>query len=128
MSAQLTKTHSQRDTDRLVAAGWTLKSEFRVAPNDEPYEYLLAWEHGGEAAYWRAKTWDEQGCKVCRQQWLSRGEIPNRLGGANGGVLLYRCDTCGTFWEETTREAHEITEAEARKVFPHLFQEAENHA
>jgi hypothetical protein len=31
-----------------VAAGWTVRTEFRVPDDEEPYEYILEWLLDGE--------------------------------------------------------------------------------
>jgi len=45
---KLAKAHSSLIADLYVQAGWTIKTEFRVAGDDEPYEYLLEWPYEGE--------------------------------------------------------------------------------
>jgi hypothetical protein len=42
------KCHSQHLADEYVRIGWTLVSEFRDKPDEEPYEYVLAWKKDDE--------------------------------------------------------------------------------
>lgn len=44
---KMTKTHSQKHADEFIRLGWTLKYEFRVEGDTEPYEYILEWKHEG---------------------------------------------------------------------------------
>lgn len=63
------------------------------------------------------------GCDKCRMGFLS-SEMPppTKLAHYRGGpLILYRCDVCGTYWEEDPHHPVAITEAEARKKFPHAF-------
>jgi hypothetical protein len=46
----MAKCHSQRAANEFLRLGWTLKKEFRVAGDEEPYEYLFVWEGAGEPA------------------------------------------------------------------------------
>jgi hypothetical protein len=59
-----------------------------------------------------------QGCEVCRRQWLVDGRLPHRLGANAGAAVLYRCDACETWWEETPRGTQAITDDEARGSYP----------
>jgi hypothetical protein len=43
-----TKAHGIASAARLAALGWTLVTEFRESPDDQPYEYLFLWEKPGE--------------------------------------------------------------------------------
>lgn len=45
--AILTKAHSHLVALQLTALGWTLRHEFRVAPLEEPYEYVFEWSGDG---------------------------------------------------------------------------------
>ena len=38
-----TKAHAKPVAEKLLSQGWTLRQEFRVAPDDEPYEYFFEW-------------------------------------------------------------------------------------
>ena len=40
----LGKAHSSLVAQRFLALGWTLRREFRAAPDEEPYEYLFEWQ------------------------------------------------------------------------------------
>ncbi len=44
----LAKVHSQRHADEYLRFGWTLKHEFRVPGDDEPYEYVFEWLAQGD--------------------------------------------------------------------------------
>jgi hypothetical protein len=56
----------------------------------------------------------QRGCETCRRQWLVDGCLPHRLGANAGGAVLYRCDACQAWWEETPRGTQAITDEEAR--------------
>lgn len=43
--ALMAKTHSETQTERFIALGWTLAVEIK-ATNGETYEWLLRWDHG----------------------------------------------------------------------------------
>jgi len=63
------------------------------------------------------KKWEDQGCADCRQAALVGFPAPLlQLGHIGGGHLLYRCQKCGAYWEETLREAHEISKVEAQAL------------
>jgi hypothetical protein len=54
------------------------------------------------------KEFDDQGCEICRQQWLS-GTHPRELFVcASEQVSFYQCDACGAYWEETNRYAAQV--------------------
>ena len=40
---------------------------------------------------------------------------------SQGPIFLHRCEHCGTYWEVNLREAHIISEEEARAKFPQVF-------
>jgi hypothetical protein len=42
------KACSQKIADEYVRLGWTLRHEFRVPGDNQPYEYLLEWRQGTE--------------------------------------------------------------------------------
>ncbi|RZU64134.1 hypothetical protein EV379_0428 [Microterricola gilva] len=59
------------------------------------------------------KTWEEQGCEVCRQQWMS-GDRPQYLAtNIERHTTLFRCVVCGSYWEDRERYAVEVTKSEA---------------
>jgi hypothetical protein len=61
--------------------------------------------------------WEQQGCPVCRGQWM-RGERPRKVVvDARLHETLYRCDVCHTFWVETERFATAIDDATAEATF-----------
>lgn len=58
--------------------------------------------------------WDRQGCAKCRTAWeqASPHAALDLLG--TSCVLhtrLHRCRTCGSYWEELERYAHQVPEA-----------------
>ena len=42
------KAHSKRVADEYLRLGWTLRHEFHVEPDEEPYEYFFEWDKEGE--------------------------------------------------------------------------------
>jgi len=46
--ARLAKADSSVIADLYVKAGWVVRTEFRVAGDDEPYEYILEWPSDGD--------------------------------------------------------------------------------
>ena len=63
------------------------------------------------------KTWDEQGCTVCREQWMS-GERPHYLSmNVERNTKLYKCSVCGNYWEERERYAVQVTKVEAAENY-----------
>lgn len=62
-----------------------------------------------------------RGCETCRRQWLVEGRLSDRLGANAGGAVLYRCDDCAAWWEETPRGTQVITDDEARESYPEVF-------
>jgi hypothetical protein len=68
-----------------------------------------------------AGEWQHKGCERCRGLWES-GRRPPQLGVSHElHSRIYRCDTCGTFWEQHERYADVITEIEARRLYPEAF-------
>ena len=61
-----------------------------------------------------------RGCETCRRQWLVDGRLPDRRGANAGGAVLYRCEACQAWWEETPRGTQVITDDEARESYPQL--------
>lgn len=60
-------------------------------------------------------------CENCRNAALRGMALPLRkVGEADGPTFIYRCDSCGTFWEENLREAHPISQKEAEALCPAL--------
>jgi hypothetical protein len=43
------------------------------------------------------------------------------LGSGPGATLLYQCTSCGTHWEENTREMHTLSRDAAAQLYPHIF-------
>jgi hypothetical protein len=50
------KAHSELVAAEFQRLGWTLVKEFREAPRQEPYEYLLDWRQEGPPV---AINWEE---------------------------------------------------------------------
>jgi hypothetical protein len=65
---------------------------------------------------------DEQGCDVCRQQWLSGSHPRELFTFAPGQVSFYQCDLCGAYWEETDRYAVQVDQERVQK-FRELLEE-----
>jgi len=42
----------------------------------------------------------------------------------DGWSFLHLCEICGTYWEFNLREAHPISEAEARAAYPDAFNDS----
>jgi hypothetical protein len=67
------------------------------------------------------KPWSEQGCPICRAEWLS-GSMPSlqHVGTSNElHVRLYLCKVCGAHWEELERYAHEVSATAALELQQH---------
>ena len=62
-------------------------------------------------------------CRDCRSGAASATwPQPVRIGqSGDGWAFLHKCDICGTYWEFNVREAHPISEEEARQSFPKVF-------
>ncbi len=58
---------------------------------------------------------DDQGCKICRQQWLSGSHPRELFSCAPEHATFYQCDACGAYWEETERYAAQVTRDRVRK-------------
>lgn len=63
------------------------------------------------------------GCEACRRgAYGATWPPPARIAvSKDGWAFLHKCDVCGTFWEFNAREAHPISEAEARRGYPQAF-------
>ena len=48
LKPRLAKAHSSYIANLYVQAGWTIRTEFRVREDEEPYEYILEWLRDGE--------------------------------------------------------------------------------
>ena len=66
-----------------------------------------------------ANVWEQQGCVECRKSWeASAGKELQPLGVSNyRHARLYQCKSCGAYWEETERYAHQISASEAKEFF-----------
>ncbi len=63
------------------------------------------------------RTWEQQGCAVCRRQWES-GERPQFVAESIADrSRLYRCDVCGTWWLSTERYAVAVEEHEISGMY-----------
>ena len=63
---------------------------------------------------------DDQGCAVCREQWMT-GSRPTFLALSIAlHTRLFRCDECGSHWEELERYAVQVSPSEARLHFPEV--------
>ena len=81
-------------------------------------------------------AFESQGCTECRQGVLSgmySAEAAERQGqpqmspahvatSNEAHAHLHHCDSCNSWWEFNEREAHVISEHEARNTFPAYFQ------
>jgi hypothetical protein len=47
----MAKAHSDGAAREYVRLGWTLKQEFKIEGNDQPYEYLFVWEQDGKPVF-----------------------------------------------------------------------------
>ncbi len=67
------------------------------------------------------KAWSEQGCPVCRAEWMSGSKLSlQHLGASNElHVHLYLCAECGVHWEELERYAHEVSAIAASELKQH---------
>ncbi len=63
------------------------------------------------------------GCEECRRGvYSARWPPPARVAAhASGWSFLHRCEACGAYWEFNVREAHVISEAEARQNYPEVW-------
>jgi hypothetical protein len=81
--------------------------------------------------------WMKTGCDECRDGVLSGMYSPKAAARQGRSAAppsftyssiaahshLYRCQTCGAWWEFNTREAHVIAEEEAKTTFAEYFNE-----
>jgi len=58
--------------------------------------------------------WDD-GDEVCRTSWMERRTIDEKIG-TNYGFPIYRCRSCGTYWEQTEKGIVAISEAKALRL------------
>lgn len=63
------------------------------------------------------KKWEEKGCPVCRQTWLSGGGLPEVAVSVERHSILRRCQACGTFWEEFERYPDVVSKEEAERIY-----------
>ncbi len=68
-------------------------------------------------------SWQQSGCQACRDGVLSsRWNPPTKVfTSVSSHARLARCRLCGAWWQESEREAHVISEAEARATFSGYF-------
>lgn len=63
------------------------------------------------------KEFNEKGCEVCRQRWLS-GDFPREVAiSLERHAHLHLCDECGTFWEQFERFPDVIKIEDVRKYY-----------
>lgn len=61
------------------------------------------------------------GCEKCSSAAYSGMAFPLRaVGEVQGQVFLYRCELCGTYWQESMRSARAISESEALSLCAEL--------
>jgi hypothetical protein len=58
--------------------------------------------------------WDD-GDEVCRTSWLERHTIDEEIG-SNYGYPIFRCRSCGTYWEQTEKGIVAISEQKALRL------------
>ena len=62
------------------------------------------------------------GCDVCRRAAYSKGpELEQIAADPDQPIFLYRCRSCGTYWEFNIHDGHPISEEEAHQHFPQAF-------
>jgi hypothetical protein len=67
------------------------------------------------------KLFLESGCDRCRSHWQSWSDQPKLLGQSiEYKCLVYRCEVCGTYWEEGLDYPSAIDPEEARRRLPWL--------
>lgn len=68
-------------------------------------------------------SWSDHGCEVCRKGVLSGSATEPEHITVNivAHAALRRCRACKSYWIENEREAHAISEEEARRTFPNAF-------
>jgi hypothetical protein len=66
-------------------------------------------------------------CDVCRSAAYSKGpELVEIAAARDQPDFLYRCRSCGTYWEFDIHDGHQITKEEAMNAFPQAFAAADN--
>ena len=66
-------------------------------------------------------TFLKSGCDRCRSHWQSWSDQPKLLGESNEyQVNVYRCEVCGSYWEEGIVYPQVIGPDEAKKRLPWL--------
>lgn len=68
-------------------------------------------------------SWQKKGCPVCRRQWETGQQPPRVAINRTLHSRLHRCDSCGTYWEQTERYADVISESQVRTLFPAVLTE-----
>jgi hypothetical protein len=65
-----------------------------------------------------ATPWEEQGCEACRAAWSKPGRPGLKHLGTNLArhAHLHRCASCGAYWEELERYAHQVSKSEANEL------------
>jgi hypothetical protein len=66
------------------------------------------------------------GCDVCRRAAYSKGpELEQMAAAPDQPDFLYRCRSCGTYWEFNIHDGSPIAEEEAMNAFPQAFAAAD---
>jgi len=60
----------------------------------------------------------DEGCDVCRLLWASGRRPPELAMSITLHTRLYRCEVCGSYWEENERYANVIPENTVRADYP----------
>jgi hypothetical protein len=105
------KERTLRDSDRNFRETWSRLNE--------DWELDSALSHAKKHPLRRVEVAMRGlgGCEHCKQGVLTE-QIAINL---EAHAQLRRCKACGSLWIENEREAHVITEAEARETFPTAF-------
>lgn len=63
------------------------------------------------------------GCDLCNRYWSKHPrKRPAELSvNYENQTMLFQCTECGTYWEETQRYPHVITEKDAKTLYPDYF-------
>jgi hypothetical protein len=70
--------------------------------------------------------WMTKGCEICRRGVLSATwPQPERVASSNEAqAFLHHCVECKSWWQFNQREAHVISETEAKETFHSYFNRA----
>lgn len=59
--------------------------------------------------------------RICRRQWEEGSPPPELAVSQERRATLYRCDVCGTFWEQFERYADVVSSEDARRYYQEAF-------